>query len=106
MTENKKWGAFETDPEAHWVKLRDLVGVTFQLVKVNKGFVKERPSYIFTLDEHRLVSVGTDQTIGKQIDRAGLPPVGLYTVRKDTKKRDGSPMGGPKGYALVLDPVG
>src|SRR4029077_1808541 len=102
MSEAKDWGKPKPNPNAHWVKTRDLVGKHFQLVRVNKGNVDGRPCYIFECSDGALFSQGVSSTIGKQVERAGIPPAGTYTIDAPTTNSKGEPIKSPTGYALVL----
>lgn len=103
MTTPSEWGRsasnFEPNENAHWVKARELAGQSFMVVRVNKGQVKNRPSYIFELSDGALFSVNADSTIGQQITRGGIPPAGKYTIVKNTSAKS------PAGYSLSLRPV-
>lgn len=96
----RKWGALNDNPNAHWVKVRDLVGKTFHLVKVNQGNVRGKPSFIFEMDDAGLFSVSQEgSSIGERVQEQGKPPVGpdhAYTVDKVATDAN------PSGYALVL----
>jgi hypothetical protein len=103
MSENgQKWGQRASNPNAAWVKTRDLVGSAFDLIRCNAGQVKGRDSYIFEVSGDRLFSQGKDSTIGKQIGRDGIPPAGRYEIVKQTEDSHGQPIKSPTGYALVL----
>jgi hypothetical protein len=104
MTEEKApWGSLPpSNPNAVWVKIRDLVGVNFTLLNVKKGVVSERPSFIFETKEGQLFSANDDGvgTISQQIERHGLPPLnGVYTITSTPSTKN------KQGYTLSLTPV-
>jgi hypothetical protein len=99
-TPNDTWDAMPSNPNAHWVKVRSLVGSVFQLVKVQRGSVKGRASFIFETANGELFSTSATQgTIAQQIARAGLPPLGKYTIVEKESKNS------PSGYSLSLKPA-
>ncbi len=78
----RKWG--EGAPEAAWVKLRDLVGHSFRIVRIARAAVtpatgpnagKARPSFIFELATGHLFSVNETDAMGRELLGLGLPPV-------------------------------
>jgi hypothetical protein len=95
-TNAAKWDAPKNNPNAHWVKTRDLVGTTFTVVKAKAGKVKGRASIIFECADGALFSASEGGTIGQQVARSGLPPAGKYTIVQSESAAS------PTGYALSL----
>lgn len=100
-----KWGNTPR-PTDLWVKEVELAGKTFPLRRVYKQ-TAGRARYVFEIvvdGKDRLFSASVEgSTIGDQIARDGLPPVGFnYTIDKKESKA-GS--GGGAGYSLSLRQV-
>ena len=76
----RKWG--EPSPPEAWLKLRDLVGHSFRVVKIRPTVItpkkgeragESRPSFVFELSTGHLFSVNETDTIGKEIAGFGMP---------------------------------
>ncbi len=82
-----KWGQTPRNPNAQWVKVREVVGAPFTLLRCNEGRINGKPSYICEISGDRLFSVSKDTSaIGKMIGRYGLPPAGEYEIVANANK--------------------
>ena len=76
------WGRTSKFPPTIWVKVRDLVGKTFELNSVKDATIKGNPVWIFHLEDGRSFSVKKPEShIARQIQKKGLPPTpGHFTI--------------------------
>jgi hypothetical protein len=96
-TPNAPTPAWDAQGSDAWIATRALAGTAFVIRRVYRRSAGE-PSYVFVLNGGRKFSVRIEgSTMGDQIARAGLPPVGgWYTVDETPSTK------GKAGYALSL----
>lgn len=102
-----KWDSAPRNPNAHWVKTRELIGqIDDGPITSRFTLIRAKPNgklgTIFELDGDRLFSAKAESAIGKQVTRSNAPPAGEYTIQKKTKNADGTSIKNASGFVYVL----
>lgn len=76
------WGRTSRYPPTTWVKVRNLVGLTFKIESFSEATIKGDQVWVFRLDGNKAFSVKRpDSHIARQIEKQGMPPVpGYFTI--------------------------